>query len=62
MKHLPKQVRVDAIDKKYTVRENQLAQHLKVPGSLHKGMKKGYITDVRARTFRDSIKETSGAY
>lgn len=62
MKHLPKQVRVDMVDKKYTARENQLAQHLKVVGSPHAGLKKGYITSVRPRTFRDSIKETTGSY
>jgi len=62
MKHLPKQVRVDMVDKSYTARENLLAQHQKVPGQPHKGMKKGYITEVRPRTYRDSIKETTGYF
>jgi hypothetical protein len=62
MKHLPKQIRADVGHKHYTDRENLLAQHLKIPAQPHKGVKKGYITDVRARTFRDSIKETTGAY
>jgi hypothetical protein len=39
-----------------------MAQHQKTPAQPHKGMRKGYITEVRARTFRDSINETSGAY
>jgi hypothetical protein len=62
MKHYGQLVRVDAIDKKYTARANQLVQHQKVPGQPHKGMKKGYATDVVKRTFRDSINATSGFY
>lgn len=62
MKNYPKQIRVDAVDKKYTARENQLAQHQKVPGQPHKGLRKGYDTGVEKRTFRDTIHETSGSY
>lgn len=60
MKHLPKQVRVDAVDKKYTARQNQLAQHQKVPGQPHKGMKKGYITVAKARPVTMSIYDSDG--
>ena len=55
MKHLPKQVRVDIVDKAYTKRENLLAQHQKVPGQPKAGLKKGYVTLVKPRPVTNSI-------
>lgn len=55
MKHLPKQVRVDIVDKKYTARKNQLAQHQKVPGQPKAGLRKGYGCDVIRRPVAMSI-------
>jgi hypothetical protein len=55
MKHLPKQVRVDIIDKKYSARANQLAQHQKVPGHPKAGLKPGYVSIVKPRPVFKSI-------
>jgi hypothetical protein len=50
-------------DKRYTCKENTMHQHLKMAGRHpHNGLRKGYITEVSKRTFRDSIHQTSGAY
>ena len=63
MNHFGHLVRVDMKDKRYTCKENTMHQHLKMAGRHpHNGLRKGYITEVSKRTFRDSIHQTSGAY